>query len=108
MQRPGEHGSALKTLVLRIETTGEFQASEIMADLRNVAETLFYPFRTVGYWDGPTTDHLCPQAARGEGCPHALPLTDPAYLPYARTVEDDLNGVLEVQFPHADVSIFLG
>ena len=102
-----ESSSAIEKIVLTVQTCGNFQASEILADLRNVSELLFFPLRSVGYWDGPSADHLCPQSTRKENCPHILSEKDASYYSYLKTVEDELHGILEVRFPHADVSIFL-
>ena len=98
----------MEKVTVRITARDGFRASEIVADLRNAAETLFHPLRCVGYWDGPSRDHLCPQAMRQASCPHVLAPEESGYIPYAQTVDEDLQGFLEVAFPHADVSVFLG
>jgi len=99
--------SIIKTVVLHIETDGDYRASEIVADLRNTAEILFFPLRVVGYWDGPTGDHLCPPASIRNECPHVLPEESSNYIPYLKMIEEDLDGVLHVEFPHAEVSVYL-
>jgi len=99
--------SLIKTVVLHIETDGDYRASEIVADLRNTAEILFFPLKVVGYWDGPTGDHLCPPASIGNQCPHVPSKKGANYTPYLKMIEEDLNGVLHVEFPHADVSVYL-
>ena len=49
-----------------------------MADLRNVAETLFFPMRFVAFWDTQADGaHLCRQEERGQECLHKLPSDDP-------------------------------
>ena len=98
----------METVTVRLSTSSIYRASEIVADLRNAAETLFYPLRSVGYWDGPSGDHLCPQSHVRRRCPHASAPGEGDGVPYAQTVEDELHGFLEVVFPHAGVSIFLG
>ena len=79
----------------------------MMADLRNISEILFHPMHMVGYWDIPSRDHLCPQAKLGATCPHTLLDGDPKRVDYLTTVERDLDGVLDIHFPHAEVHIFL-
>jgi hypothetical protein len=98
----------VEKVTIHITAQEGFRASEIVADLRNAAEILFHPLRCVGYWDGPSRDHLCPEAMRHAACPHQLSPKESGYIPYTQTVEDELRGFLEVTFPHADVSVFLG
>jgi hypothetical protein len=107
LSESGPRNSIIKTVVLHIETDGDYRASEIVADLRNTAEILFFPLKVVGYWDSPTGDHLCPPASIGNECPHAQPHDSPKYTPYLKMIEEELNGVLHVEFPHAKVSVYL-
>ncbi len=97
----------MERIVIDIPASENYRATEIVADLREAAETLFFPMKTVGYWDLPTGDHLCPQAMLRAACPHALPQDDAKRLDYLTTVERDLDAVLEVFFPHAQVRLFL-
>ncbi len=92
-------------VTIEIHTESGFRASEIVADLRNVAEILFLPMRCIGFWDVPTGGHICPQLQRREECPHKdIP---EAFEEYRNTVENELRGTLEVVFPHAEVYIYL-
>ena len=91
-----------------IHTNSDFRSTEIVADLRNVAEILFFPMRCVGFWDVPTGGHICPQLQRCEECPHRGGSPEEDLLVYQGTVERQLRGALEVVFPHADVYIYLG
>ena len=85
-----------------------FSATHILADLRTVSEVLFHPLKQVGFWDnGPNGAHLCPHQNRGLQCPHKLAYEDPDYSEYSVTLERELNAVLEVHFPHAQVYIYL-
>ena len=97
----------MRSVTVEVHTDGVFRASEIMADLRNIAEVLFHPMRCVGFWDGPTGGHICPQLQRGQQCSHGNRPPAEALENYQRTVEDELHGVLEVVFPHADTHIYL-
>ena len=91
-----------------IQQDNGFRASEIIADLRNAAETLFHPLKLVGFWDSQADGmHICPQEARKKECPHRLPSGDPRRVDYAQTVEEEMDGRLEVSFPHAGVQIYL-
>lgn len=94
-------------VTIQILTGGDFRATEIVADLRNAAEILYYPMRCVGFWDMPTGGHICPQLQSGQECPHLERPASDAPDGYRRTVEDELRGALEVVFPHAGVHIFL-
>ncbi len=95
-------------IVVDIKTEGESRASEIIADLRTAAETLYYPMRLVGFWDHRQDIHLCPQEERRQPCPHRLPVTDPGYVGYAHALQRERQANLEVFFPHAGIAIYLG
>jgi hypothetical protein len=93
---------------VHITTEGGFRATEIMADLRNVAKTLYHPLRPISFWDVTADNaHLCPYQNRGQECLHLLPRDDPRRVAYAATVEDQMDGIVEVYFPHAQVYIYL-
>ena len=94
-------------VVISIETDGGARASEIVADLRNVAEVLFFPMKLVGFWDHQAGMHLCPQEERRQACPHTLAETDPARVDYAQTLQRERRAGLEVSFPHAGVDVYL-
>ena len=99
---------AMERIVVSIDTEGPFRATEAMADLRNVAETLFFPMRFVAFWDTQADGaHLCRQEELGRVCPHRLPLEDPQYEEYSATAERDMRATLEVSFQHAGVVIYL-
>ena len=97
----------MDTLEIGFQGTKGFRPTEIVADLRNVVEVLFFPMRMVGYWDDPSSDHLCPQDKLHQPCPHVLPLEDPRHVNYVTTVERDLSAALRVRFPHAEVDFYL-
>ncbi len=90
-----------------IETEDGTRASEILADLRNVVEALYFPMKMVGFWDYRADMHLCPQEERRETCPHR---TNPKRLKpidYAYSMARERQANLEVVFPHSDVALFL-
>ena len=92
-------------IIINIESIGVFRASEVVADLRNVAEILLLPMRCIGFWDVKTQGHICPHLQKGHDCPHK---TAPDGLEaYRETVENELRGAVEVVFPHAKVYIYL-
>ncbi len=97
----------METIELRLDGSRTYRPTEIVADLRNVVEALFHPMRMVGYWDTRSSDHLCLQDKLGQPCPHVLPKDDPRHVDYQRTVERDLDAVLHVDFPHAQVHFYL-
>lgn len=98
----------MNTVTVNFETDTGMRASEIIADLRNVSETLYYPMKLVGFRDHKQDLHLCPQEERREACPHGLPDSDPKYVDYETHLQRSRNANLRVDFPHADISIYLG
>ena len=98
----------MERVTVSIETDGPFRATEAMADLRNAAETLFFPMRFVAFWDSQADGaHLCRQEQRGQDCPHKLPANDPRHEDYAAAAERDMRATLEVSFQPAGVVIYL-
>ena len=98
----------MRIVSVRVEANEVFDASPILADLRVVAETLFYPLRQVGFWDNQASGaHLCPQESRKAECPHKLKQDNPSYVDYSKTAEREMDALLEVVFPHAQVHIYL-
>ncbi len=98
----------MERVSVSIETAGAFRATEAMADLRNVAETLFFPMRFVAFWDTQADGaHLCRQEERGQECHHNLPSDDPRHEDYSVVAERDMRATLEVSFQHAGVKIYL-
>ena len=98
----------MERVVVEITSDGDYRATETVADLRNAAETLYFPMRLVGFRDTRADMHLCPQEERMQPCPHRLPEDDPAYVDYVLQLQRDRGGSLEVFFPHAGVAIYLG
>ena len=97
----------MNTVNVTIEPNAPYRATEIIADLRNVAEGLYLPMKLVGFRDSRADIHLCPQEERRESCPHKTPdgSFDPAS--YARSLERERQAILEVVFEHAGVGIYL-
>ena len=79
-------------VTVAIETRSGLRASEILADLRSVAETLYYPMKLVGFRDHQQGMHLCPHVERRRPCPHELPESDPAYVDYELTLKTGTAG----------------
>lgn len=98
---------AIDKVTLTVETDGDARASEIIADLRSVAETLYYPMKLVGFWDHRADMHLCPQEERRENCPHNLPVDHPNRVEYVSTLQRERRASIELNFPHAGITIFL-
>ena len=97
----------IEKVVIEIKSDGNGRASEILADLRDAAETIYFPMKLVGFWDNRTGMHLCPQEDRREECFHKKPVTEPQHADYVETIQRERGGSLEVFFPHAEVVIFL-
>ena len=83
------------------------RASEIIADLRTVAETLYFPMKMVGFRDHQQDMHLCPHEERQQPCPHELSKSDPNYVDYEVTLERERQANLRLDFPHAQVTLYL-
>ena len=98
----------MKKVTINFAGDTEMRPSEIVADLRTVSETLYFPMRMCGFWDRTNDLHLCPLSERGQKCPHLLPPNDPGAETYALTLQRLRQAVLEVDFPHAGISIFMG
>ena len=99
----------MERVSVSIESDGSFRATEVISDLRNVAELMFNPLRLVGFWDQQAGGmHLCPQEQLGRECLHSLPPDDPRRVDYAVTAAgSEMRAVLEVSFPHAGVYLYL-
>ena len=97
----------MNRVVVGIETESGIRASEIMADLRNVAEALYFPMKLVGFWDHQADAHLCPHEERRVACPHKLPESDQGYVAYSDTLQRERQANVEVVFRHAQVTIYL-
>ena len=106
LERPAARTDTLARIAVNLDGPAEYRGTEIIGDLRVIAETLYYPFKFVGFWDGQTGNHLCPQTQAGQACSHSP--DEAGRAAYAATVENDMKGEIEVFFPHADLSIFLG
>ena len=98
----------MERVVVQIASDGDYRATETVADLRNAAETLYFPMRLVGFWDTRADMHLCPQEERRQPCPHRLPEDDPGRVDYALQLQRGRGGSLEVFFPHAEITVYLG
>ena len=92
---------------IRIEVAGAARASEIIADLRTAAETLYFPMRVVGFWDNGSDLHLCPHEERRQPCPHLIPEGEPGRVDYVVSLQRERQANLEIYFEHANVSLYL-
>ena len=98
----------MRKVTINIDTESDFRASEIIADLRNTAELLYHPMKLVGFWDLCTDGHMCPQIQKGNKCTHREKSREQALKEYRVIVEQELHGVMEINFPHANIYIYLG
>jgi hypothetical protein len=94
-------------VTVNIETQSGMRASEIIADLRTAAETLYFPMKLVGFRDHRQDMHLCPHQERRQACPHELDRSDPDYVDYELTLERERQANLRLDFPHARVTLYL-
>ena len=98
-------GFALEIINVSVEGSGIYRGTEIVADLRNVAETLFHPFRSIGFWDKKSGEHLCAELLKREECIHEA--NSKGLDKYRKFLEEKNNAILEISFTHAEMSIFL-
>jgi len=96
----------MNKVIVNITSEGGCRASETIADLRNAAETLYFPMKLAGFWDSRDRIHLCPDEERRKPCNH-LGEESKALAEYANLLQRDRQANLEVFFPHAGVRIFL-
>ena len=83
----------MQRVVITIDTAYDIWPTETMADLRNVAENQYHPLREVGFWDVNAEQlHLCRLQSMGKDCPHILDQSDPAWVSYVDTVEEEMRG----------------
>ena len=97
----------MDSIVVNIETSSDVRPTEIISDLRAVAETLYYPMQMVGFWDYQMDMHLCPQEERRQKCPHKLPESDPDYVDYVQALQRSRQANVEISFPHAKITLYL-
>jgi hypothetical protein len=86
------------SISINVERHQVFTPSHILADLRVVAETFFYPLKQIGF---------CSQENRRALCPHKLPPDDPRYVLYTETAVKDMKAILEVYFLHSNTYLYL-
>lgn len=97
----------MNKVIIRIDTNDEVRASEIIADLRNVVEVIYFPMKMVGFWDSQGDIHLCTENDQTVTCAHKLPKTDNQYVDYAYSLQRECQANLEIVFPHAQITLYL-
>ena len=96
-----------KVVEVNISTKSAFRPTEIVADLRNVAETLYHPLKLAGFWDERTSEHFCLDENKGATCSHR---TKEGMFSIESYLHDDRplsKYTMIVKFPHARIWIFL-
>ena len=84
-----------------------FRATEVISDLRIVAETLYGPMKMVGFWDRHQNIHLCPFVERHQDCPHEDEILATRFTSYEKTLQRERQASLAIDFPHADITLYL-
>ena len=97
----------MEIVTVNIDPNAPFRASETMADLRNVAESLYFPMKTAGFWDTRLDLHLCPEEERRQECPHRLANGDLDTAAYSLSLERNRHATLQLEFPHAQITLYL-
>ncbi|MCS5633878.1 MAG: hypothetical protein NZ763_05710 [Candidatus Marinimicrobia bacterium] len=97
----------MEEVTLDIKGQGVLRLTEIISDLRIVAETFYGPMKMVGFWDYQKDMHLCPQMERRQACPHSLQGNDQNFVSYISTLERERHCNFAVSFPHAEITLYL-
>ncbi|MDP6454015.1 MAG: hypothetical protein QF898_11950 [SAR202 cluster bacterium] len=97
----------MEIVTINIEPNSPYRASETMADLRNAAESMYFPMKTAGFWDSRLDFHLCPEEERRQECPHRLANGEFDIAAYSRSLERTRHATLQLEFPHAQITIYL-
>ena len=92
---------------IEINSIGGTRASEILADLRTVVETLYFPMTLSGFWDHKEDLHLCPDEERKQECSHFLSGGDFDLSGYELAISRQRQVSLRVGFKHASLFIYL-
>ena len=101
--------SKLNQIVVEVNISpqNKFRPTEIIADLRNVAETLYHPLKLSGFWDERASEHLCFDKNKGDICRH---LTSEGVFSMELYLQDNRplsKHTMIVKFPHAGIWILL-
>lgn len=91
----------MKIIKVIIETDSDFRATEIPADLKIAAETLFYPLKSIGIYDKRTGEHPC----RKQSCNHIN--NNNVDESIRNDAEKDFGAICEIYFVNASVHVFL-
>ena len=97
----------MEIVTINIEPNRPIRATETMADLRNVAESLYFPMKVAGFWDTRIDLHLCPEEERRTECPHRRSNGEFDEDAYARSMERMRHVTLQLEFPQAHITIYL-
>ena len=92
---------------IEINSMGGTRASEILADLRTVVETLYFPMKLSGFWDYREDLHLCPDDERKRECSHSLSGGGFDLPGYELAISRQRRVSLRVEFKHASIFIYL-
>jgi hypothetical protein len=86
---------------------GAFRPTEILAELRIVAETLYAPMKMVGFWDKDEGMHLCPEVEKHKPCLHDPENPGERFLSYVKTLERERQATLAILFKHSGITVYL-
>ena len=97
----------MQEIIINISGKENYRPTEVLSDLRIVAETMYGPMKMVGFWDFEKDIHLCPHIEKRKQCPHKLNESDPNYVDYETTLMRERQATLSISFPHAKTTLFL-
>ena len=97
----------MEEITINISGKENYRPTEVLSDLRIVAETMYGPMKMVGFWDFEKDIHLCPHIEKRKECPHKLNQSDPNYVDYETTLMRERQATLAISFPYAKTTLFL-
>ena len=92
---------------IKIDIIGSARPSEIIADLRSVSETLYFPMQMVGFWDKLNNNHLCPSEQQLKKCTHIDSKEEISLINYQKSLSRERRASLQITFSHASIIIYL-
>ena len=97
----------MEEVTLDIKGQGVLRLTEIISDLRIVAETFKGSMKMVGFWDYKKNMYLSPQMERRLACQYSLQENYPNFVSYISTLERKRHCNFAVSFTHAEITLYL-
>ena len=97
----------METIEINLINNKKFRASEIIADLKSISETLYFPMQMVGFWDKLNNNHLCPSEQQLKKCTHIDSKKEISLINYQKSLSRERRASLQITFSHASIVIYL-